>query len=333
MTADGPFDPPFPDDTLSKGWRFELHMEKVKKSDTWLRARTGFVRAHLLLLWSEAWEQSPCGTLPDDDELIALLLDMAPEDFAKHRAVLMRGWTLASNGRLYHETITDRVLAMLEKRKSDAQRTAASRARRSGQQPGHAGDARVSHVTHGGVTGEFNTKHQNHAPDTSSDDGNIATPTNTAPPLPGGLPRGRWGDGGGASAPPSPKPRKNHGTDDDHKAAHWMFERLREVNATAKEPGWDKWANEIRLMREQDGRGHREMCELFSWVQRDPFWSANVMSPSKLREKWDQLAANRERARSAAPGAAHGNKQEVLEAGNFAAAGRFASEGGDDASQ
>src|SRR5688572_30695569 len=96
--ADEVDDPPFPDDTLSKGWRFELHMEKVKKSDTWLRARTGFVRAHLLLLWSEAWEQTPCGTLPDDDELVALMLDMDPETFAKHRSILMRGWKLASNG-------------------------------------------------------------------------------------------------------------------------------------------------------------------------------------------------------------------------------------------
>lgn len=331
MTVDDPFDPPFPDDTLSKGWRFELHMEKVKKSDTWLRARTGFVRAHLLLLWSEAWEQTPCGTLPDDDELVALLLDMEPETFAKHRAVLMRGWSLATNGRLYHETITDRVLAMLEKRKSDAQRTAASRARRSGQQQGHSGDTHMSHVTHGGATGEFDTMHQNQAPDTSSGNGDIATPTNAAPPLPGGLPGGHWSDGGSAGAPPS-KARKNHGTEDDHKAAHWMFERLREVNATAREPGWDKWANDIRLMREQDGRGHREICGLFGWVLRDPFWSANVMSPSKLREKWDQLAANRERARANAPGA-QGNKQEVLEAGNFAAADRFVSEGGGDAGQ
>ncbi|EPR4863621.1 hypothetical protein ACU6BY_005665, partial [Escherichia coli] len=24
-------------------------------------------------------------------------------------------------------------------------------------------------------------------------------------------------------------------------------------------------------------------------VQRDPFWVKNIMSPSKLREKWDEL--------------------------------------------
>lgn len=174
MMADKPIDSPFPDDTLSKGWRFELHMEKVKKSDTWLRARTGFVRAHLLLLWSEAWEQTPCGTLPNDDELVALLLDMDAETFAKHRAILMRGWSLASNGRLYHETITDRVLAMLEKRAKDAQRTAASRARRNGQYAYHDGVTNLSHVTHDGGTGEFDTKHQ--APSTGTGTSRRETP-------------------------------------------------------------------------------------------------------------------------------------------------------------
>lgn len=107
---------PYPADTLSKGWRFELNMEKVKKSDTWLRARNGLTRARLLLLWAESWEQTPCGSLPNDDELLALLLDMDAETFAKHRAVLMRGWWLAEDGRLYHDYLTANVLRMLDAR-------------------------------------------------------------------------------------------------------------------------------------------------------------------------------------------------------------------------
>ena len=58
---------PYPPDTLAKGWRFEIDMEKVERSDTWLRAKTGAMRGALLLLWSRAWQQTPCGTLPDDD--------------------------------------------------------------------------------------------------------------------------------------------------------------------------------------------------------------------------------------------------------------------------
>lgn len=80
------------------------------------------------MLWSEAWQQTPCGTLPDDDELIALLIDMAPASFAKAKPVLMRGWLPASNGRLYHPVITERVQEMLQRRRKEAERKAAARA-------------------------------------------------------------------------------------------------------------------------------------------------------------------------------------------------------------
>lgn len=122
---------PYPADVRAKGWRFEIDMEKIKGSDTWLRARSGPVRAMLLLLWSEAWVQTPCGSLPDDDELIALMLDMDDAEFAQRKAVLMRGWWRADDGRLYHETITERVLAMMTKRRSDADRQAHRRAIRA----------------------------------------------------------------------------------------------------------------------------------------------------------------------------------------------------------
>lgn len=121
-------------------------------------------------------------------------------------------------------------------------------------------------------------------------------PTSQQPTIDGSTFSSEQSPDGAKVAEVSPKPRKHHGTEDDHKAAHWMLDRIREADATAKEPKWDAWANEIRLMREQDGRAHREMCSLFGWAQRDPFWRANVLSPSKLREKWTQLAANRERA-------------------------------------
>ncbi|EQB98774.1 phage replication protein [Photorhabdus temperata subsp. temperata M1021] len=42
-------------------------------------------------------------------------------------------------------------------------------------------------------------------------------------------------------------------------------------------------------MRECDGRTHREICELFKWANTDSFWYANIQSPRKLREKWDDL--------------------------------------------
>jgi hypothetical protein len=151
---------PYPADTKAKGWRFEVDMEAVKSSDTWLRAKTGAVRGALMLLWAESWGQTPCGSLPNDDELVALLIDMPDSTFARHRAVLMRGWWLADDGRLYHDTITARVAVMLDKRANDAARAANRRAKLLDSQAGNGELTQESRVTNTGLQGEFDTKHQ-----------------------------------------------------------------------------------------------------------------------------------------------------------------------------
>jgi uncharacterized protein YdaU (DUF1376 family) len=89
------------------------------------------------------------------------------------------------------------------------------------------------------------------------------------------------------------KPKKKFGNEEDHQAARWIFERVQQVNPTAKEPNWDAWANDIRLMREQDRRDHRGICELFGWANKDSFWKANILSPDTLRKQWDKLTAKR----------------------------------------
>lgn len=98
------------------------------------------------------------------------------------------------------------------------------------------------------------------------------------------------------------KPRKHHGSEEDQKAARWMFDLVRKVNATAREPKWDAWANDVRLMREIDGRTHHDICELFRWAKGDGFWCANIQSPGKLREKWDVLVERRARPASSGNG-------------------------------
>lgn len=50
-----------------------------------------------------------------------------------------------------------------------------------------------------------------------------------------------------------------------------------------------RWANELRLMREQDGRGPPEIRKVFEWANRDTFWRGNILSAKKLREKFDTL--------------------------------------------
>ena len=68
---------------------------------------------------------------------------------------------------------------------------------------------------------------------------------------------------------------------------------VKTIAPSARKPNFAGWANDIRLMRERDGRNHRDMCVLFRWACQDNFWSGNVLSPAKLRDKWTQLEINR----------------------------------------
>lgn len=119
---------PYPADTRAKGWRFELDHERIRQSDTWVLASPD-IRPWLLMLWMTAWEQTPCGSMPADDGLIAARIGMQRKTFDKQRSVLMRGWQEATDGRLYHPTITERVLEMVAYRDKEASRRAAYRER------------------------------------------------------------------------------------------------------------------------------------------------------------------------------------------------------------
>jgi uncharacterized protein YdaU (DUF1376 family) len=82
-------------------------------------------------------------------------------------------------------------------------------------------------------------------------------------------------------------------SDEDEKCARWLYGQILNVLPTAKPPNWNTWGDDVRLMREVDKRTHHEICELLQWATKDTFWCRNILSPSKLREKWDQLSVNR----------------------------------------
>ncbi|WP_161983765.1 hypothetical protein [Escherichia albertii] len=93
--------------------------------------------------------------------------------------------------------------------------------------------------------------------------------------------------------------KRQWGSQEDLACAQWIWGRIVSLYEQAasddgeimrpKEPNWTAWANDVRTMRMLDGRSHRQICEMFGRVQRDPFWVKNIISPSKLREKWDEL--------------------------------------------
>jgi hypothetical protein len=69
----------------------------------------------------------------------------------------------------------------------------------------------------------------------------------------------------------------------------YFFERIRENNPEYKEPNFQLWADEIRKMIELDKRTEEQVRYLMKWVQEDDFEKVNVLSPSKIRKRFDNL--------------------------------------------
>jgi len=89
---------------------------------------------------------------------------------------------------------------------------------------------------------------------------------------------------------PKKEPKKNlRHEDGDMKVAVSIFNLIRNINPNHKEPKFDVWANDVRLMREQDNRSHHDILALFKYANSDDFWKSNILSPKKLRDKWDVL--------------------------------------------
>lgn len=108
-----------------------------------------------------------------------------------------------------------------------------------------------------------------------------------------------------AERAPKPKaPRApREATDGDEKCARWLYGAILNTAPKFKEPNFKAWANDVRLMRERDGRTHHEICALLRWAHGDRFWRGNILSPAKLREHWDRLTIQRDTAAAPKPAA------------------------------
>ena len=95
---------------------------------------------------------------------------------------------------------------------------------------------------------------------------------------------------------PATSPAKKFSFSDmDLAMAKEMFARIQKLNPNHKQPNFEAWANDIRLLSERDGKSYPEIIDLFEWANQDHFWQANILSPRKLREKWDVLVLQRNR--------------------------------------
>ena len=84
-------------------------------------------------------------------------------------------------------------------------------------------------------------------------------------------------------------------TEQPYQIAEHLYTRILE-HQDLKKPNLQKWADEVRLAHERDGRDYDKLNKLVDWAQDNDFWQANILSAKKLREKYDILTgqANRE---------------------------------------
>lgn len=94
-----------------------LQIERLRRSKAWLICkRRPDLAFHMLNLWMVAWHEVPAGSMENDDDVLA---DAAMCDVRKWPRIkddVMRGWTLADDGRLYHETVREIAVDTFEKR-------------------------------------------------------------------------------------------------------------------------------------------------------------------------------------------------------------------------
>jgi hypothetical protein len=107
----------------------------------------------------------------------------------------------------------------------------------------------------------------------------------------------------------------------DLATANWMFGLIQKLDPGHKKPNLEAWASEIRLTRERDGRTDQEIRDVFGWANTDSFWRTNILSPSKLREKFTQLRLKKESE-------SNGNRNRIYRDGQGVGPGQRHTPGG-----
>lgn len=123
---------PYPADTKVRGWKFQLDHERINQSDTWALAPPD-MRPWLLMLWHVAWQQIPAGSFSNDDAVIAAKIGMELRQFKANRDILLRGWILHADGRLYHQVIIEQVFNYQEHNNKERKRITAWREKKKAE--------------------------------------------------------------------------------------------------------------------------------------------------------------------------------------------------------
>ena len=67
----------------------------------------------------------------------------------------------------------------------------------------------------------------------------------------------------------------------------WILKN--DPKSRAKKANMQTWSDDMRKLVEIDGRSLHDVSVVIQWCQKDDFWSGNILSAGKLRDKFDAL--------------------------------------------
>jgi hypothetical protein len=105
-------------------------------------------------LWLKSWDQSPAGSLPNNEVALCRLAELGKDlkAWRKLSAGALHGWVLCSDGRLYHPVVAEGINDAWQRKQAQRDRTKAARAAINARRPtpppnGHDTDPVTEHST------------------------------------------------------------------------------------------------------------------------------------------------------------------------------------------
>jgi uncharacterized protein YdaU (DUF1376 family) len=226
------------------------------------RLTTELHGAYLLLIM-DYWMNGP---LPDNDQVLASIAKMTPDAWSNARAMLEQFFSI-DQGCWKHGRIEQELNAAQEKKRAAKEKAEKAAAARWGNAP---------------------KKGKGESEDAASNATSNPQEQHEECPSPSPSPSQVEPNGSKRASAKKPPPKFS---DDDLKTAEYFHASILKVQPDYKKPNLEKWADTVRLMREQDSRTLSDICAVWAFARKDTFWQANILSPTKLREKFDQLKA------------------------------------------
>lgn len=97
-----------PDIDLREFPYMPLYIARLQKSKAWLMCkRTPELAFYMMNLWMRSWHEVPCGSLEDDDDVLADAAMCEPDKWPTIKDRVLRGWVHDGAGRIRHAVVTE----------------------------------------------------------------------------------------------------------------------------------------------------------------------------------------------------------------------------------